>query len=229
MSDQNITEYYQGSEGDAYFRARDQATIRTLGHRLQAEFFRSHLSFGDQVLDFGCGNGSMASILSEDVARVDGIEVNVHPRSIAREMLGLTVYERIDALPSNQSYDVIYANHVLEHLPAPSQALRALRPHLRPDGTLLIMVPHEDIRTARNRDWQTPDDNKHLHSWTPLQLANTLRLAGFEPLDVRVVTSAWTPHAFFLGSGLAQKLFGTVFAHLKRRRQVFAVARVSAS
>ena len=100
MSDQNITEYYQGSEGDAYFRARDQATIRTLGHGMQAEFFRPHLSFGDEVLDFGCGNGSMASILSEDAARVDGIEVNVHPRSIAREMLGLTVYERIDALPS---------------------------------------------------------------------------------------------------------------------------------
>ena len=225
MIDRNIASAYSGDKGEAYFIGRGQDKLMHLGYRLQAKFYRPHLKKHMEVLDFGCGNGSMAAILSDDVSSIEGFEVNERPRELAREELGLTVYSGFEALPAGRLYDAIISNHVFEHIPYPISMLSQLRDRLKPNGVLIIMVPVEDFRTARNIDWKSLDVNQHLHTWTPLQFAHTLREAGFEPREVRTITSAWTHKAFFLGEGLLQSVFGQLFARLKRRRQLLAVAR----
>ncbi|MGB1035138.1 MAG: class I SAM-dependent methyltransferase, partial [Primorskyibacter sp.] len=117
------------------------------------------------------------------------------------------------------------SNHVFEHIPHPIAMLRDLKARLKPGGIVVIMVPIEDFRTKRNADWQSPDVNQHLHTWTPLQFAHTLREAGFTPQDVRTITSAWTHKTFFLGDGMLQKLFCNLFARYRKSRQVLAVAK----
>jgi hypothetical protein len=44
------------------------------------------------------------------------------------------------------------------------------------------------------------------------------------PLEVRVITSAWSPRLFFLGDGALQRAAGVVLSVVKRRRQLLAVA-----
>lgn len=225
MAEQNLASAYAGEKGEAYFKGRGQDNLMHLGYRLQARFYRPHLTKDMTVLDFGCGNGSMAALLREDVAEVDGLEVNDMPRALARDSFDLTVYDGLDSIPEDRKYDAIVSNHVFEHIPHPIAMLRDLHKILKPSGKVIIMVPVEDFRTARNADWRSPDVNQHLHTWTPLQFAHTLREAGFEPQEVRTITSAWTHKAFFLGDGALQGLFMNLFSRLKKRRQLLAVAK----
>lgn len=227
MPEHKIASTYEGDKGDAYFEGRGQDNLLHLGYHLQAAYYLPHLSADMDVLDFGCGNGSMLAVLRDHVASVEGLEVNDKPRELARETFGLMVYDKLDAIPADKQYDAIVSNHVIEHVPHPIEILSLLGEHLKPGGKLVIMVPIEDFRAKRNIDWQSPDINQHLHTWAPLQFANTLREAGFTPQRVDVVNSAWSHKLFFLGKGLLQSLAGRLLAMATKRRQILAVATKS--
>ncbi|MFB0612672.1 class I SAM-dependent methyltransferase [Aurantiacibacter poecillastricola] len=224
MGEHDVASTYQGEKGEAYFEGRGQDKLLHLGYHLQAAYYLPHLSREMDVLDFGCGNGSMAAVLRDHVASIEGLEVNDKPRELARETFGLTVYDKLAAIPDDKRYDAIVSNHVIEHVPHPIEVLQMLGRHLKPGGKLVIMVPIEDFRARRNADWKAPDINQHLHTWAPLQFANTLREAGFTPQVVDVVNSAWSPKLFFLGKGMLQSLAGRLLATVTRRRQILAVA-----
>lgn len=224
MAEHVVASTYKGEDGDAYFEGRGQDKLLHLGYHLQAAYYLPHLSADMDVLDFGCGNGSMAAVIRDHVASIEGLEVNEKPRELARSTFDLTVYEKLDAIPANRKYDAIISNHVIEHVPHPIEMLRMLGEHLKPGGKLIIMVPVEDFRAKRNIDWKAHDINRHLHTWAPLQFANTLREAGFEPHVVDLVNSAYSPKLFFLGKGVLQSLAGRLVASVSKRRQILAVA-----
>ncbi|MCB2067834.1 MAG: class I SAM-dependent methyltransferase [Erythrobacter sp.] len=224
MAEHRIASTYAGDKGDAYFEGRGQDKLLHLGYHLQAAYYRPHLDAGMDILDFGCGNGSMLAVLRDHVRSVEGLEVNDKPRALAQENFGLTVYDHLDAIPAGKLYDAIVSNHVIEHVPHPVAILQRLGEHLKPGGKLVIMVPIEDFRARRNVDWRAPDINQHLHTWAPLQFANTLREAGFEPQVVDVINSAWSHKLFFLGAGMLQSIAGRLLASVTRRRQILAVA-----
>jgi len=224
MSEHVIASTYKGEEGDAYFEGRGQDKLLHLGYHLQAGYYLPHLSSDMDVLDFGCGNGSMAAVIRDHVASIEGLEVNDKPRELARETFGLNVYDKLDAIPADKRYDAVVSNHVIEHVPHPIEVLRMLGKHLKPGGKLVFMVPIEDFRAKRNIDWKAHDINRHLHTWAPLQFANTLREAGFEPQVVDLVNSAWSHKLFFLGKGMLQSLAGRLLATITKRRQILAVA-----
>lgn len=224
MDEHVIASTYKGDKGDAYFEERRQDKLLHLGYHLQAAYYLPHLSTDMDVLDFGCGNGSMAAVLRDHVASIEGLEVNDKPRELARETFGLTVYDRLETIPADRKYDAIVSNHVIEHVPHPIEILRMLADRLKPGGKLVVMVPIEDFRARRNIDWKSHDINRHLHTWAPLQFANTLREAGLKPQVVDLVSSAWSPKLFFLGKGMLQSLAGRLLATVTKRRQILAVA-----
>lgn len=224
MSKYTIASQYKGEEGRKYALGKGQDQVDHLGHRLNANLLRRHLKPTDHVLDFGCANGSLARALSQYVANVDGLEVNQYTREIAASS-GLNVYSDIAGLSPDTRYDAIVSNHVLEHVPDVVGTLQRLRVHLKRGGRLVLVVPIEDFRTRRNRQWYGDDDNYHLHTWTPLLMANTLREAGYIPDEIRILTYAWTPRLFFLGDGLLQRLACFLYSFLWRKRQLIAVGR----
>jgi hypothetical protein len=139
----------------------------------------------------------------------------------------LTVFEHLDHIPSGFRFSAVISNHVLEHIPNVHDALLGLRSKLAPEGRLILMLPIEDFRERCNRQWNEPDKHHHLHTWTPLLLANTLREAGFMPAEICIVTSAWTPKLFFLGDTFFQTVACKLVAIVKRRRQLFAHAMMA--
>jgi 2-polyprenyl-3-methyl-5-hydroxy-6-metoxy-1,4-benzoquinol methylase len=221
----NIASHYTGFQAVSYAQAQQQEILNHLGYTLQARLFRPYLNAGDRVLDFGCGNGSLANQLRVSVSEIHGVEVNSLPRELARSQ-GLTIFEDIDQIPGDIHYSVIISNHVLEHIPNVNQALLELKSRLIASGRLILMLPIDDFRERQNRQWNRRDNNHHLQTWTPLLLANTLREAGFEPIELRIVASAWTPKLFFLGDTFVQALACKVVAILRRRRQLFALAEL---
>jgi SAM-dependent methyltransferase len=67
--------------------------------------------------------------------------------------MDVTAIDRPDA-----SFDVVYASHVLEHVPDDRQALRELRRVLRPDGWALFLVPMWGPTTLEDPTVTSPDE-----------------------------------------------------------------------
>ncbi len=217
-----VSERYQGEAG-AEYAAHYHSDPMDVGFRLAAEPLYPYLRSSDHLLDFGCAAGGVLRHLAPRVARAEGLEVNPHTSATARS-LGFTVYNSLDELPDELSYDVVVASHVLEHVRDVASTLERLRAVLRPGGRLLVMLPMEDWRTATQREWERGDIDHHLYTWTPRLIANLLHETGYEVSDVTIRTTAWHPRLFpLMRVGLGKPAFWA-FSVLKRRRELFAIA-----
>jgi SAM-dependent methyltransferase len=109
--------------------------MRQLGDLLQPD---AH------VLDAGSGGGEFLYMLRALGCTVMGIEPNVGYGSYARDELGLDI--RIGLIGDQEfpeePFQLITMYHVLEHLPAPVEALATVGGWLDAGGSLAIEVPH---------------------------------------------------------------------------------------
>ena len=217
-----VSGHYQGQAGADYAQAR-HSDVRSYGFDINFQAFRPHLAAGEQVLDFGCGNGGMLLRLRDFGAKAEGLEVNPAAADMARQH-GFTVHGDLKEIAADRRYDAITSNHVLEHVRDPSTTLEQLRGHLRPGGKIILKLPIDDVRSKHQRGWSRDDVDHHLHTWTPRLLANTLYEAGYDVKHCHVLASAWTARLFWTRKfGLDGLAFRT-FAILKNRRQLVAMA-----
>lgn len=220
--DKSISDHYLGGSGRAYQAAR-QTDPRDHGYAVDFEYFRPYLHATDVVLDFGCGNGGILRHIQPLVARIDGVEVNPAVRAIAEES-GAAIYSHLDQVPSNNRYDVVFSNHVLEHVRDVCKILESIRTLLKPNGVLVLKLPFDDANSSYQREWTEHDIDHHLYTWTPRLLANLLQETGYKVQLCKLVTSAWHPRLFVAKRFGLQALAFWSLAVLKRRRQTFAVA-----
>lgn len=138
-----------------------------------------------RVLDVGCMYGYL---LEEARARgaksVVGIELSAGQVRTARER-GLDVFcGTIEAFAAStdQRFDLVVAQHVLEHITAPAQFLEAVRRVLAPGGVLCICVPNYDARARRvfRQTWGWYQVPVHLHHFGEQGLGRLLVDNGFE-------------------------------------------------
>jgi 2-polyprenyl-3-methyl-5-hydroxy-6-metoxy-1,4-benzoquinol methylase len=216
------SQHYAGPPGEQY-AAQKQSDPLNPGYAIDFAYFRPYLKRTDIVLDFGCGNGGILRLIAQVVQQAEGLEVNPASAAMAR-VQQLTVFSSFDALVREPRYDIIVSNHVLEHVCDVCSTLERLRAHLKPGGRLVMKLPIDDARTKYQRGWSRNDSDHHLQTWTPRLFANVLFESGFEVNECRVVTSAWHPRLFpLMKIGLGRFAFW-MFALIKRRRQLFAVA-----
>jgi SAM-dependent methyltransferase len=214
-----VSEHYQGKRGEQYANTvqRNRALAGVLNREKFAEFVRP----SDTVVDFGCSSGKL--LLSLEAAERIGVEVNPATRAEAAQA-GLTVFDSLGSV-ADQSVDVAVSNHVLEHVLSPYAALRDLRRVLRPTGRLVLCIPADDWRNAR--DWRSGDRDHHVFAWTPLTLGNLLTEAGFDPIFVRMRQRAWPPK-YEQVHRLPRPLWDAAcfaWAVIRRRREILALAQ----
>ena len=87
---------------------------------------------------------------------------------------------------ASQTFDIVCAWHVLEHLAEPRAALERLRTALRPGGHLLLEVPNVASVYARRRGeaWFHLDPEHHVGHYAPRSLQTVLERSGFEVLGM---------------------------------------------
>lgn len=217
-----VIDHYLGLEGKEYFDW--QGADGLVQANYNRHLWQRHISPTNDVLDFGCGGGFLLEVLS--ARKKVGVEINPHARERACSA-GLEVYETIEQVPG--LFDRVITSHVLEHVPHPRQAVIELKRKLRDEHSLmLILLPLDDWRSRANRHFNLADRNLHLHTWTPLLLANLLRTCGLKVETVRVINHAWPPGKQFLWR-LSPGLFHTAafaWSVLHRQRQLFAIAHL---
>lgn len=190
-----------------------------------------------RILDIGCGNGDLLTILDRAGWDVHGYEPHATTAEAANrrlDHLGRRVVHSdagaFDAWPA-QSFDVITLWHVIEHLPEPLAMLRVVHRLLRPGGLCLIQTPHVAAAEAlvlRSywHGWELP---RHLWFFSHTTLQALLERAGLlvwarpvsNSYDIAVLSVGHVARAV-LGARL-----GTRVARLARRAPVEALARAA--
>ena len=100
---------------------------------------------GKEILDIGSGPGFFLARAKQKGWKGVGIEPSAEAYAYSLT-LGLDVRNEFltDQLARELgSFDVVYMNEVLEHLPCPGEALRRASKVLRPGGLLCLVVPND--------------------------------------------------------------------------------------
>lgn len=154
-----------------------------------------------KILDLGCGYGHFI-----EKARNYGWSVwGVDPSSSAlysAKRKGLNVIEAsVDdiSFPDN-SFDVVTAFYVLEHLPNPLSTAKKIFEMLKPGGMIVIRVPHTtpivrflSFFKIENNLYDTP---YHLYDFSPGTITVLLKKAGFTLIHVMPGSPTLPPKYF---------------------------------
>ncbi|WP_271605730.1 class I SAM-dependent methyltransferase [Bradyrhizobium sp. CCBAU 11434] len=136
-----------------------------------------------RLLDLGCGAGSFLRLAKKLGSIEQGVEPSKYAASVAQKQ-GLNVFcgtlEQFAAANPGAKYDIITANHVVEHLPDPVATLRTMKALLADEGTIWISVPNAayPICRALNGLWHSTDLPYHLMQFSPASMARAGTLAG---------------------------------------------------
>ncbi|MFJ3673044.1 class I SAM-dependent methyltransferase [Streptomyces sp. NPDC090106] len=96
------------------------------------------------LLDLGCGTGSLSLLAAEQGHRVTGVDSSPAMVDLARAKLAgrdaaFLVGDAAAPPVGEQRYDVVLVRHVVWALPDPARALRHWRELLRPGGRMVLV------------------------------------------------------------------------------------------
>jgi 2-polyprenyl-3-methyl-5-hydroxy-6-metoxy-1,4-benzoquinol methylase len=158
--------------------------------RRDGEFRHVRISHGIRLLDVGCGAGFFLRIAARLGAEVQGVEPSDIAASRARET-GIPVFtgtvEDYVRSSEDRQFDLITANHVLEHTPDAVRTLEVMKGLLAPGSVIWIGVPNADCTFSRRLRtcWYSLDVPFHLMQFTMASLSRAAELAGLKVLSVR--------------------------------------------
>jgi ubiquinone/menaquinone biosynthesis C-methylase UbiE len=199
---------------DVYTHGHHESVLRS--HRWRtaqnsAAYLLDRLRPGMDLLDVGCGPGTITLDLAARVApgRTLGVDAAAEVIDAARvaalasDVGDCSVEFAVDDVYAlklaDQTFDVVHAHQVLQHLTDPVAALREMHRVLRPGGTLAVRdsdyaaftwAPSDprldrwlDVyRAVARRNRAEPDAGRFLSGW--------VQAAGFS--DPTVSSSTWT-------------------------------------
>ncbi len=137
------------------------------------------------TLEIGCGQGAMGSRLVSMSKSFLAVEPDAESATVAASRIeargGQVINGLSTALPADRTFDLVAAFEVLEHIEDDEAALLAWREQVALGGHLLLSVPA----------WQhlfSPSDTAvgHYRRYSPTELTEKLRAAGFEPVRVQL-------------------------------------------
>jgi SAM-dependent methyltransferase len=187
------SETYTHGHADSVLRSHRWRTVAN-----SAAYLVPHLQPGIDLLDVGCGPGTITIDLARRCApgRVLGVDAAadaIAAAAAAADEDGVTNLEVRVAdvyaldLPDD-SFDVVHAHQVLQHLSDPVAALREMRRVCRPDG---VVAARDSIYGAMSWYPDEPGIDRWLEVYDTVALAN-----GGEP-DAGNRLVAWAQAAGF--------------------------------
>ncbi|MBI3153700.1 MAG: class I SAM-dependent methyltransferase [Chloroflexi bacterium] len=144
----------------------------------------------ENILDFGCGSGVMLPHLSNISKHVTAMDVDLLPLQLAQKHIPLAknvevknaTQTSIHDLPAN-SYDLIIALDVLEHVHDLPRTLNELLALLKPSGRLIVSGPTENILYQIGRKLAGPEYSGAYHERGIAEIKTELRkLASLQPI-----------------------------------------------
>lgn len=177
------------------------------------------LSRAPRVLDLGCGDGTNLAWLREFADRLYASDYNLLrlARARARDRAAeLFLGDLLDYPAADDFFDVIFFNHVIEHIERDIDALRHVARILKPGGLLVLGTPNEGAwwwQLAYRRAPETRARTDHVHFYTAATIRERVAAQGLEVRHIEHL--GWGPPDWhwdmkLRGYKMLDDLFGAV-------------------
>jgi len=161
-----------------------------------------------RVLDVGCAQATLALMLAEKGHRVTAVDLRKEFVEYAktRHTSGDITFVVGDALEfdSDQKFDVIFANQIVEHLVYPVEFLQGLGALLDKGGRMVVTTPnHGYLKNAHpsfrelgdpkqfEHMQNTADGDGHFFAYSGSELRSIAEEAGFATAEVMPFETPW--------------------------------------
>lgn len=109
--------------------------------------FLSQMCQGPNVLEMGCADGLITSILAnqfESITAVDGSSVLIEKakEKLANQPNVEFIISMFESMRLDKRFDTVLQAHILEHVDNPVEIMSIGCDHLKDDGILIAEVPH---------------------------------------------------------------------------------------
>ena len=149
------------------------------------------------LLDLGCGDGNHLEYLQKYADALYGSDYNFVrlARSGIRNSSAILFLADILDYPARDGFfDVVFFNHVIEHIPQDGDALKTVYRILKPNGLLVLGTPNEGAwwwQLAYKLQPETLVRTDHVHFYTSTTLSKLVGEAGFDIKQVKHL--GWGP------------------------------------
>ncbi|AKR57787.1 hypothetical protein GCM10011321_33190 [Youhaiella tibetensis] len=164
---------------------------------LARELARRGRTKAEALLDLGCGDGTHMVWLSAFAEQLYGSDYNAVRLVRARKQMAdatLFLADILDYPAKDNAFDVVFFNHVIEHIPDDMAALETIHRILKPGGLLVLGTPNEGAWWWQWAYRRAPDvlaTTDHVHFYTAEVLTERMRAAGFTVSEVKHM--GWGP------------------------------------
>ncbi len=174
-------------------------------------------------LDAGCGDGGHIPWLAQYVTTLYASDYNaIRLTRAARAACAdhLFVADLTDYPVRDDGFDIIFFNHVLEHIKDDLSALREIHRALKPGGLLILGVPNEGAffwQLAYRLQSSTLEQTDHVQFYTAKSLSRKCLTAGFRIAEVKPIgwgVPYWWLDSMIRGYKWIDDLFEAVGARL---------------
>lgn len=158
------------------------------------------------ILDVGCAQGTLALLLAERGHRVTAVDLRrdfltyAQSRHTQGEVRFMAANVLDDEIPG--SYDLVFANQIIEHLVYPDRLLERLKRKLKPGGRLVVTTPNGQYvknplpsyrQLGNPKDWEhlqfTADGDGHFYAYRRQELLDVFTAAGLKEVKARFFES----------------------------------------
>jgi len=154
-----------------------------------SSYFRTvKLVENGRYLDVGCGIGYFPLVMKYLGMKPYGVEPADFDQELSKNYsLNISNGTLDEAKYENEYFDVITLNHVLEHVPNPSETMEELYRILKPGGYLIIAVPVKDSLASKvfGKYWSQIDTPRHLYLFSTKILKQYAKKYNFDILKIR--------------------------------------------
>jgi len=179
-------EYETGVYRD-YVEARDMK-IEHFKRRLERILPRVHEG---RLLDIGCSCGYFMEVAAASGFEVEGLEFSRTAIAAADPAIRPHILcSSVDEFEGSQTYDLITAFDLIEHVPQPKEFLKKIRRLLAPGGWLAMATPDAGhfLRYVMGASWPMLQPMQHLTIFSQKSMELALEEAGFSEISFEPAT-----------------------------------------
>jgi 2-polyprenyl-3-methyl-5-hydroxy-6-metoxy-1,4-benzoquinol methylase len=175
-----------------------------------------------RLLDLGCGDGNHLPWLAGFAGEIYGSDYNLVRLARARARFPsatLFLGDILDFPAADGAFDIVFFNHVIEHIPHDEAALTTVARILAPGGIMVLGTPNEGAwwwQLAYRRAPEVRASTDHVHFYTADTIAAKMQAAGLDIAEIEHM--GWGPPDWRLDGRIRKyKVIDDLFEAVGRR------------
>ncbi len=173
-------ENFEDTQFDGYESLEDMVDSKRRLDQFKEEIINK------SICDFGCGKGSFLKLANQYATSTYGVEIQKNYLDDFNKNQNIDVENNIKNF--EMKFDTIFLFHTLEHLPNQIESLKLFKNFLKPEGKIIIEVPHAlDFLLTKLKIDEFKDFtlwSQHLILHTKESLNNFLTFSGYKNIQV---------------------------------------------